>query len=51
MAAPKTGFKAIAHIPLYRELAVLGLAICAVVLGFVPLQPFAFLGIGRVGLP
>jgi formate hydrogenlyase subunit 3/multisubunit Na+/H+ antiporter MnhD subunit len=51
IAAPEIGFKTIAHIPLYREMAVLGLAICAVVLGFVPLQPFAFLGIGRVGLP
>ena len=51
MAAPASGFALKARIPLYRELVVLGLAICAVVLGFVPLQPFAFLGIGRVGLP
>ena len=51
MAAPSSNFACKASIPLYRELTVLGLAICAVVLGFVPLQPFAFLGIGRVGLP
>lgn len=51
MAAPDQGFALVAEIPLYRELVALGLAICAVVLGFVPLQPFAFLSIGRVGLP
>jgi formate hydrogenlyase subunit 3/multisubunit Na+/H+ antiporter MnhD subunit len=51
IAAPVSGFAVSGHIPLYRELTVLGLAICAMVLGFVPLQPFAFLGIGRVGLP
>jgi formate hydrogenlyase subunit 3/multisubunit Na+/H+ antiporter MnhD subunit len=48
---PVDGFTVKSDIPLYRELAVLTLALCAVVLGFVPLQPFAFLGIGRVGLP
>jgi formate hydrogenlyase subunit 3/multisubunit Na+/H+ antiporter MnhD subunit len=51
MASPDSDFVLKVPIPLYRELAVLGLAICAVLLGFVPLQPFAFLGIGRVGLP
>jgi formate hydrogenlyase subunit 3/multisubunit Na+/H+ antiporter MnhD subunit len=51
IAAPASGFAVRGHIPLHRELTVLGLAICAMVLGFVPLQPFAFLGIGRVGLP
>lgn len=51
MREPTTEFAVITHIPLYREISVLGLAICAVTLGFVPLQPFAFLGIGRVGLP
>lgn len=50
MAAPAGGFVLEARIPVYRELVVLGLAVCAVVLGFVPLQPFAVLGIGRVGL-
>lgn len=38
-------------IPRSRELAVLGLALCALALGFVPLQPFALLGIGRLGMP
>jgi formate hydrogenlyase subunit 3/multisubunit Na+/H+ antiporter MnhD subunit len=51
MAAPVSAFAPVARIPLYRELTVLGLASCALVLGFVPLQPFAFLGIGRLGLP
>jgi multicomponent Na+:H+ antiporter subunit D len=51
MAAPPRDFACKTSIPIYRELTVLCLAIFAVVLGFVPLQPFAFLGIGRVGLP
>jgi formate hydrogenlyase subunit 3/multisubunit Na+/H+ antiporter MnhD subunit len=51
IAAPASRFAVTSHVPLYRELTVLGLAICAMALGFVPLQPFAFLGIGRVELP
>ncbi|MFT0860823.1 complex I subunit 5 family protein [Ancylobacter sp. G4_0304] len=37
--------------PLARQLVVLALALVAVALGFVPLQPFALLGIGREVLP
>lgn len=40
-------FELKATIPLYRQVAVLALALCAVALGFVPLQPFALLAIGR----
>lgn len=36
-----------ASVALYRQLVVLALALCAVALGFVPLQPFALLAIGR----
>jgi formate hydrogenlyase subunit 3/multisubunit Na+/H+ antiporter MnhD subunit len=51
LAAPPEGLSSARRVPLRRELVVLGLAICAVLLGFVPLQPFGFLGIGRTGLP
>ncbi|MCU0955027.1 MAG: NADH-quinone oxidoreductase subunit J [Hyphomicrobium sp.] len=51
MAEPATGFAPVAQIPLYRELTVLALAVCAVVLGLLPLQPFDYLAIGRSGLP
>jgi multicomponent Na+:H+ antiporter subunit D len=51
LAAPASDFALKSNVALYRELTVLGLAVCAVVLGFVPLQPFAFLGIGRGALP
>ncbi len=37
-------------VPRRLELAALFLAVCAVLLGFVPLQPFAFLQIGRADL-
>jgi multicomponent Na+:H+ antiporter subunit D len=36
-------------IPLSRELVVLGLAAIALLLGFLPLQPLAYLGIGQGG--
>lgn len=48
MAPPQDDRTATAEIPVYRELTVLGLAAGAVVLGFLPLQPFAFLGVGRL---
>lgn len=51
LAAPASGFVINAPVSRVRELTVLALAMCAVVLGFVPLQPFAFLGIGRAVLP
>jgi formate hydrogenlyase subunit 3/multisubunit Na+/H+ antiporter MnhD subunit len=50
-AAPPDGFVVKARVAHSREITVLGLALCAVVLGFVPLQPFAFLAIGRAVLP
>jgi formate hydrogenlyase subunit 3/multisubunit Na+/H+ antiporter MnhD subunit len=50
MAAPAAGFAPKA-VPLYRELAVLAFALGAVILGFVPLEPFAFLAIGRLDVP
>jgi formate hydrogenlyase subunit 3/multisubunit Na+/H+ antiporter MnhD subunit len=50
-AAPPDGFAVKARVARSREITVLGLALCAVVLGFVPLQPFAFLAIGRAVLP
>lgn len=50
-ADPPEGFAVKARVARYREIAVLGLALCAVALGFVPLQPFGFLAIGRAVLP
>jgi formate hydrogenlyase subunit 3/multisubunit Na+/H+ antiporter MnhD subunit len=46
-AAPPEGFAVTARVARHRELTVLGLALCAGALGFVPLQPFAFLSTGR----
>lgn len=50
-ADPPEGFAVKTRVARYREVAVLALALCAVALGFVPLQPFAFLAIGRTVLP
>ncbi|GLK86498.1 complex I subunit 5 family protein [Ancylobacter defluvii] len=41
------GTPAVAPVALYRQGAVLALALCALALGFVPLRPFALLAIGR----
>jgi formate hydrogenlyase subunit 3/multisubunit Na+/H+ antiporter MnhD subunit len=50
-AAPPEGFAVKARVARHREVTVLVLALCAVALGFVPLQPFAILAIGRGILP
>jgi formate hydrogenlyase subunit 3/multisubunit Na+/H+ antiporter MnhD subunit len=51
LAPPPEGFAVKARVARHREVTVLVLALCAVALGFVPLQPFAILAIGRGILP
>ncbi|WP_234873072.1 complex I subunit 5 family protein [Alitabrizicola rongguiensis] len=50
LAQPRAGL-VMKAVPLNRELAVLTLALIAVALGFLPLQPLDYLGIGRGGMP
>jgi formate hydrogenlyase subunit 3/multisubunit Na+/H+ antiporter MnhD subunit len=50
LASPAIPLAPIRPIPRRLEMAALVLALAAVLLGFVPLQPFAFLQTGRAGL-
>jgi formate hydrogenlyase subunit 3/multisubunit Na+/H+ antiporter MnhD subunit len=50
LASPAAPLKPIRQVPRSLEAIALALALVAVALGFVPLQPFGFLGIGRSGL-
>jgi formate hydrogenlyase subunit 3/multisubunit Na+/H+ antiporter MnhD subunit len=51
LATPATPLLARRPIPRRLELVALALALAAVLLGFVPLQPFGFLQVGRFAMP